>query len=143
MKKEAWIVVANSSQARILKIEKGHRLQQIYFFDNPEGRMHPRDLYADKPGTTFQSVGHARSSLEQKNPPKQQEIEEFAKQICECIEAERNKGGIAKLYIAASPAFLGCIRQALSPSSQELIEAEIDKDITHLTPVEIEEYLAL
>lgn len=143
MKKETWIVVANSSQARIFKIDKGHTLKEVKTFQNPEARMHPRDLYADKPGRSFESNTHARHSLEQAVSPKQQEITDFAKEVCDYLENARGNGVFHRLYLAASPSFLGSLRKSLSHPTLQLIEAEIDKDITHLNALEIEEYLAL
>jgi protein required for attachment to host cells len=143
MKKEVWIVVANSSQARFLRLEKNRKLVELETLQNPEARIHSRDLYSDRPGRTFQSMGQERSALQQKVDPKEQEIIDFAKEVCEHIESARARGYLERLYLAANPAFLGHLRQFLSPTTLRLVESEIDKDITHLKAVEIEEYLAL
>jgi protein required for attachment to host cells len=143
MKKEILILIANSTQARIFKKEGNHAIKEVEALINPANRMHARDLYSDKRGTTFQSVGTGRSALEQRVDPKEQEVIDFSKEVCHFLESERNKGNLQRVYIAASPAFLGHLRQSLSPSLLQLVEAEIDKDITHLKAHEIEEYLAL
>lgn len=141
MKKESWLIVANSSLARIFKIEKRHDLKEINVLEHPESRLHNMDLVSDKPGRDFESSGMARHALEPKTLPKRQEFAIFAKLIAEYLENAHQQGEFETLYVAASPSLLGLLRQAIHPNIAKLIKGEIDKDLTHTKTPEIPEHL--
>jgi len=136
-----WLVTANSSIARIYKIQGGFSLQEIKVLEHPESRLKSGDLVSDKPGRDFESMGTTRHRMEPPMSPKQQEFMIFAKQISEYINSEAQKGGFKKLYLCASPNLLGLIRQHLSGSTMKLIAGEVDKDMTHIRPEEIISHL--
>lgn len=142
MKKDSWLLVANSSIARIYKIEKKHDLKEIKVLEHPESRLHNLDLVSDKPGRDFESSGIGRHALEPKVLPKRHEFAVFAKSLAEYLENARNEGEFEALYIAASPALLGLLRQSLHPNTTKLIKAEVDKDMTHMKPQEIPDHLS-
>jgi protein required for attachment to host cells len=142
MKKDCWLVVANSSLARIFKIEKKHELKEIATLEHPESRLHNLDLVSDKPGRDFESAGIGRHSLEPKVLPKRQEFAIFAKTIANYLESAHQQGEFETLYLAASPSLLGLLRQALSPHIAKLIKGESDKDMTHLPPQQIPAHLS-
>lgn len=141
MKKDSWLIVANSSLARIFKIEKKHALVEMEVLEHPESRLHNRDLTSDKPGRDFESAGMGRHSLEPHSTPKEQEFNNFAKHIAHYLDNALNKGEFERLYISASPALLGLLRRALHPSTQKAISGELDKDMTQMKPDEIAHHL--
>jgi protein required for attachment to host cells len=141
MKKEIWVLVANSSFARIYKVEKNHTLVELEVFEHPESRLHEMDLTSGKPGRVFDRFGGGRHAMEQQTSPKMNEFMIFAKQLSSHLDTARNKGTFGKLYIAASPLFLGLLRQEISSLTAELIAGEVPKDMTHVTKEEIVENL--
>ncbi len=141
MKKDTWLIVANSSLARIFKIENRHSLIELAVLEHPESRLHTRDLVSDKPGRDFERIGPARHSIESQTSPKQQEFNYFAKQLAKYLEEALAKGEFNRLYLAASPGLLGILRQILHPSLTKLLSGEINKDVTHLKPQEIMTHL--
>lgn len=141
MKKDTWLIVANSSLARIYKIEKRHDLKEIKVLEHPESRLHNLDLVSDKPGRDFESAGIGRHSLEPKVLPKRHEFEIFAKSLADYLENARNQGEFETLYVAASPSLLGLLRQSMHPNTAKLIKGEVDKDMTQMKPHEIPSYL--
>jgi protein required for attachment to host cells len=143
MKKDTWIVVANSSFARIFKAENNKLLTELEVLEHPESRQHPRDLVTSKPGRTFDRVGTGRHAMEPETSPKEQEFIIFARQLTANLDAARSDGRFGKLYLIASPVFLGILRQTLSTPTSQLIAGEISKDITHLDKDQIREHLPL
>lgn len=141
MKKETWIMVANSSLARIFKLEKRDHLTELKVFEHPESRLHNLDLVSDKPGRDFESGGTRRHALEQKTSPKKQEFSVFAKLLADYLEDARNQGTFDTLYIAASPSLLGLLREALHPNTVKIIKGEVDKDMTLFKPHELPQHL--
>jgi protein required for attachment to host cells len=141
MKKEIWIVAANSAYAKIYKAENNHKLVEVAALSHPESRLHDRDLVSSRPGITNSSLGARRSSMEPQTTPKEQEIALFAKQICQYLDTANHQTNLNRIYLTASPAFLGILRQHLSASINHLIAGEVDRDLTHLSPEEIRGHL--
>lgn len=137
MTKNTWLVVANASIARIFRVPTIKSLIEVEVLKHPESRLHTRDLVTDKPGRGFESRGTARHNLDQQTSPKEQEYLVFAKDICNYLDIVRNNGEIDRLYIAAGPNLLGLIRQNLHPTTAKLVQGELDKDMTHMSPEEI------
>lgn len=141
MKKNAWLLIANSSSARLFRIQTIHSLEEIRNFEHPESRLRNIDLTSDKPGRDFESSGTVRHALEPATLPKQHEFELFAKRLADYLQEAHHKKEFEDLYIAATPAFLGLIRQELSPAVTKSIKGEVNKDITHFKPSEILDHL--
>lgn len=137
MKKSSWLIVANSSTARVFKFEKHNQLLELKSFEHPESRLHNIDLVSDKPGRDFESFGSARHALEPKTSPKVVEFTLFAKILADYLDTSRNNGEFETLYIAASPSLLGLLRQSLHSETKKLVKGEVDKDLTHLKTEEI------
>lgn len=142
MKKESWVIVANSAHARIFRLEK-LALEEMDALIHPECRMHEKDLIADKPGATYEGMSQGRVSMEQQKSPKKHEASIFAKQIAEHLDLARSRGEIERVFLAASPSFLGLLRQEMNNLTAGLVAAEVDKDITHLKPNEIISYFPI
>lgn len=142
MKKETWVVVADDAIARIFRLEKGRHLVELTTLVHPESRLHERDLVSDRPGRSFESHTMARRSVSPQISQKKHEATIFAKFVSEYLEAAVLEGALGKIYLAASPNFLGLLRQALSKSTSQLIASEINKQITHLNPSEIEAFFS-
>lgn len=140
MKRETWIVVADNAYARVFNLEKNRALKEIETLVHPESRLHERDLVSDRPGRTFESHTVARRSMGQETPPKKQEAIIFARLVARYLETAVSNGVIERIYLAASPSFLGLLRQSLSKNTAELIVSEINKEITHLNTSEIEAF---
>lgn len=141
MKKDSWLIVANSSTARLFKFVKRNELQELKAFEHPESRLHNLDLVSDKPGRDFESAGMGRHAIEPKVMPKKLEFAVFAKHLADYLQEAHLQGEFETLYIAASPSLLGLLRQALHPNIAKLIKGEVDKDMTHLRPAEIVAHL--
>lgn len=140
---ETWIVVANSSQARIFHLETVNQMIEINTLEHPESRMHTRDLVSDRSGNNKESSGEKKYPIEPQNTPKKHEMKEFARELAQYLEHERNQNSFKRIYLAASPQFLGLLRQEMSNSLTNMIECEIDKDITLKKPGEIIEFFPI
>jgi protein required for attachment to host cells len=141
MKKETWLIVANSSIARIFKVHRKEALVEIETLVHPESRLHNRDLVSDRPGRTSDSVGFSRHAIEPTVDPQHQECIEFAREIARYLEKGRTQGIFDKLYIAAGPSQLGLLRQTIHAQTLNLVAGEVNKDMTHMKPEEIINHL--
>lgn len=142
MKKEVWIVVASSALARIFRLE-GQKLVEMETMIHPEARFSEKDLVSDKSGNFGEARHTHRSAYAPPHTAKETQNLNFAKKISDHLEQERNKGAFSKLYLAAGPDFLGYLRGEMSTQTQQLIAAEVDKDMTHLKPQEIKSHFPI
>jgi len=143
MKKDTWVLVANSSFAKFYKAEKNNKLIEVGILEHPESRLHDQDLISTEKGRTFSRMGTMRSSMEFQTSAKVTEYHIFAKEISNFLDAARETGKFGKLYLAASPSFLGILRQTISRLTGDLVVGQIDRDMTHLKPDEIRNHLPL
>lgn len=141
MKKETWVLVANSTFAKILKVVDNKKLEEVEAFAHPESRKHDEDLVSAKPGRTFDSVGPGRHAYESKTSPKLNEFNSFAHQLSHHLEEALKAGKLGKLYVGANPTFLGILRETFSPQLNALIAGEVGKDLTHRSLDEVRDHL--
>ncbi len=128
-----WIIVADSSRARIFKpIRQGQALEQVVEFLHPAARAHKRDLTTDRPGRTFDSEGPGRHAMSEHVSPKQHEAWKLCKELANHIETARAQGKFDHLVLVAGPAFLGALRKTLSDHTSRLIVNAQDKNLAHM-----------
>jgi len=125
-----WIIVADSTKARVLSAEKpGMGISEIDLLQHPEGRLHEQELTTDLPGRAFDSVGDARHAMSSPVDPKEQEVIKFAKQVADYLEVARVSGRLTRLYLIAAPAFLGHLRESLTTPLSRIVKDSIDKNL--------------
>ncbi len=141
MREKTWIVVAESSRARLFA-RNGSKLDEIETLVHPQGRVRNRDLDSDRPGRTFDSAGPGRHAMNRHNDPKRTEAMNFARQIVERLESARTRGSFTRLVLIAAPEFLGLLRQDMSAPLAGLVTRSIDKNLVQADAGEILEHLA-
>ncbi|HEY5702653.1 MAG TPA: host attachment protein [Gammaproteobacteria bacterium] len=133
-------VVAGQSRVRFFIQESaGKPLEEMPGLENPEGRLHKRDLTSDRPGRTFDSKGATRHAKEQKTDVKKQVAINFVRQITSYLEDRKNEYN--ELVLIAPPAFLGLLRENLHENLAKLVTREIDRDIVSSDVKDIQQYL--
>ncbi|MDA0712839.1 MAG: host attachment protein [bacterium] len=141
MNNSVWVVAANGAKARIFTNEDGNKLKEIETFEHPASRLHDQDLVSDKPGQEFGSFSHRRSAIEPSIDPHKNELIHFAQELSKHIEHALNTNVFKKLYLIASPIFLGILRKSLHEQVQKAVVLSIDKDLVGKSAAEIREYL--
>ncbi len=76
-------------------------------------------------------------------PAKKDEMTVFAKRVGQRLDQAFDAGEYKKLYIIASPAFLGLLREDLSARVKAVIAEEIAKDLVSQKPEQIRTHLPL
>ena len=107
---------------------------------NPSARVHETELTSDLPGRTFDSVGQGRHRMEPSVETNQQQIIAFAKKIADRLAGARKKGEFDSLIMAASPSFLGILRQNLDTNTEKTIKQTINKDLVQMNEQAIRDY---
>lgn len=132
-----WIVVANSSRARILENRGvGTGLAALQAFEHPESHAKGIDLVSDRPGHTASDRG-SRTALEPNTDAKRNVQEHFARELAQSLEQGRVENRYQDLVLVASSPFLGILRAQLPEHVKAQVREALDKDYTALAEREL------
>jgi protein required for attachment to host cells len=137
-----WILVADSSRARILAAEqRTSPLVELQALVRPEARLHVTELVSDSPGQAFDSGAQGRHGMAPKHDMQEQEAIRFARELSDHLAAAHNRGAFGKLYLIAPPAFLGLLREHIQAPLHALVAGEINKNLANHRLEEIRAHL--
>ncbi|HID83218.1 MAG TPA: host attachment protein [Chromatiales bacterium] len=137
-----WVVVADASKARIFSAESRNGvLVETADYLHAESRMKGRDLETDDQGRAFDSGGQGRHAMGKEQEVSEREAEIFARELCEEIDKAAKAGQFKKLYIIATPKFLGHLRAQMSTQAKSLIAGEVSKDLVNHEIQDIRKHL--
>ena len=80
--------------------------------------------------------------MEPHSNPKRVARSGLAHEITLVLDAEREKGAYDRLIVVAPPQFLGDLRAAMPKAVKELITAEVNKDLSKLSPHQLSAQLS-
>jgi protein required for attachment to host cells len=124
------VVVADSSRARLLLAESGHSpLVDERDYIHSESRLREQDLVSDGTGSESDSGGFGKHSMGHEKAAHQKEAETFAHELCDEIDKLRRTRDLRRIYLVASPNFLGLLRSGISKQCVELVAGEVNKDL--------------
>jgi protein required for attachment to host cells len=136
-----WVVVCDGAKALVLE-NAGNRktpslkTKEVYEQGDPK----TREIGADKPGRAFNSVGEARSAMEQPDWHDQEE-QRFLAKLAARLDRAVLGGETPSLIVVAPPRAIGVLRRAYSSHVRQAIRAEIEKDYVKLPVDEITRHL--
>jgi protein required for attachment to host cells len=138
---DAFVFVGDGRKALFLRNEGDEKFpnlktEQVFVDNNPP----THEQGTDKPGRTFSSVGHGRSSVE---PTDWHDIEahRFADHVAAALEKLVRERGVKTVVIVAPPRTLAELRRVFHQDVKRRIAAEIAKDLTGEPIYEIEKHL--
>jgi protein required for attachment to host cells len=137
-----WVVVCDGAKALVLEnvgdeVFPNLKTKEVYSQDDPP----THEQGTDEPGRSFQSVGTARSAMEQTDWHDQNE-RRFLEKLAARLDAAVSAGETKSLIIAAPPRALGVLRQVYPNGLRRALRVEIDKDLVKLPVHEIEKHIA-
>jgi protein required for attachment to host cells len=137
----AYVFVGDGRKALMLRndgdtLHPDLKTERVFVDDNPP----THEQGTDRPGRSFSSVGHGRSSVTQTD---WHDLEEhrFAHDAAEVLQRIVRERKIEALVVVAPPRTLADLRKALGDDVKKKIVAEIDKDLTGHPVAEIEKHL--
>jgi protein required for attachment to host cells len=136
-----WIVVCDGRKALILENIGDRMFPNLH---TREVHEHPNPSTAaqgsDSPGRVYQSMGGARSSVEQTDWHDESE-RAFLKTLAERLDVAVTTGETTALTMVASPRALGMIRLDYSAAVRKALHGELGKDLVKMPVHEIEKQL--
>jgi protein required for attachment to host cells len=137
-----WILAADSSKARIFKVLPKNKLEELETLTHPESRLSDKDRGSDRPGRlSVDRGGERQHGLEPPTDPKRQEAINFSRIVATNLDKARSLQKYQELVIVAAPGFLGLLREQLSKQVEQCVVREIPKNISTLSPAEIQEHI--
>lgn len=137
-----WVVVADNGQAKIYRMVKFPKIEEISHIEHPESRLHNRELVEARAGRGVQRGGGVRYSYQSEVEPKQLEADKFAASLSQHLAKSHANGEFHRLYVIAGPSFIGMLRRHMNPQVRKTIVAELDKELTHEDKASTERHLA-
>lgn len=128
-----WILIADGKLARVLETTGADKKLTDVFEDTFRGEKGPgREIMADRPGRTFDRHGQGRHAMEPRSKPGEIAERKFIAQMVDLLDDAARKGLYDKLILVAPPKALGELRAALPKRLQQMVTAELNKDLVHL-----------
>lgn len=115
--KPAWILIANTTRARVLQQESGSAMVVLESFVHPAGRGQSADPLAD---------GRLKESTR------------FAHELAQYLEYEARRGHFGGLTIFACTSFLEELRAGLGKMTVRLLTGVHELDLTNVGVAELE-----
>jgi protein required for attachment to host cells len=141
IKNGAWVVVCDGAKAILLENVGDAGLPDLRMreaVEQPDRRT--REIGSDAPGRSINSVGMARSSVEQTDYHEESE-RTFLSDLARRLDRALTDRETASIVIVAPPRALGVLRQASSQQLRKAIAGEVAKDLVALPIGDIEKHL--
>ena len=133
-----WIVLADAKTMRIAVNEgpgKG-----LYGRKTEGVEPAPVTALSDAPGMTNAPMGPNRGGISDPDLKGQAEAA-FASDIVSYLAGAMRNGEFDRLVLVAAPEMLGLLRERLSTPLQEVLRADLPKDLTHVTLDDLPKHL--
>lgn len=127
-----WILLANSSKARI--VERRGPARGLVALENLVWTAEPPSVPSGRSGTKHSIAGHGKDTPQGADPARVAESR-FAARLAKELEKHRAQSHYDRLVIAAAPHLLGELRKHLTAPVQDVVLAELDKNLAD-TPVD-------
>lgn len=136
-----WVLVGDGSRARFFRTDRAAPLEELEDSLNPAAREPARELQSDRKGQSVRLSGPVQYTQVGENDPRSEEERRFARTLADRLRLARLAGEYERLFIAAPPAFLGELRQALDSGTREIVVGELPKDLSRMKPETIRRHL--
>jgi len=137
-----WVVVCDGAKALVLENTgdaQDLNLKTREVYEQKHKATHEQGT--DAPGRAVNSVGQARSAMEQTDWHDRSE-KAFLEELAKKLDRELSAGLFKSVVVCAPPRALGVLRQAYTPALKQAVRAEVDKDFVKVPVHEIEKRLA-
>lgn len=132
-----WIVVADSTRARLFRLAPAQEIEELEVLVNPDARLREQDLVSDSPGRGLNRARSSRFSMAEAESHREHAEKSFARQLASHLRDARLDGNLTRLHLVAAPAFLGELRLHLDEATRALIRSETAKNVSRLDAKEL------
>lgn len=127
MKLYLWLVIANTTEAKIYQIQNRTGYNLIKHLSHEKSRLRSGELVTDKPGNyRFGPSGHGQFSPT--NDAHEDEKNNFAREIAAFLDQERKNNHYHALILCVDAHFHGILNKQLSQPVHDLIKRHLKKN---------------
>ncbi len=142
MDKKIWVVVADSTRARMFNTDMPDgSLEELPDLVHEAGRSKGRDLLSDSTGRDSNSDRAGSHTIGHEKDSKEQETLTFAREISKKLDTAFHQQQIRRLYLMSSPHMLGLLRKQLSKDTRSVIHHESGINLVKEDPATIRTHL--
>lgn len=139
---KSWVVVCDGAKALFLQNAGDSQSLNLKVMETLTQPDQPsREQGTARPGRVYQSVGGARSSMEETDLHEQAEAQ-FLKEVADKLGRMARSGEIGNVVLVAPPKALGILRAQLGEDAAGVVRAEVAKDYVKIPVSDIEKHLA-
>jgi protein required for attachment to host cells len=139
-----WIVLADSSRARILtRRVTGAGFEVVSAFDAAEAHAESHDLRSDRPGRSQESANSAHHAIEPRVDPHEASTIEFLGTVADYLNENALRDEVRGLLLFAPPQALGHLRKMLDNAVVKKIRLESPKDLTRISSADLSKHLEI
>lgn len=136
-----WIVTANTNQCTLYESQE-NVLKPIKELNRPENKLKESELGSDKPGRYKSSVSNGGGGAFAPHTEFEDvQDDDFAREIAQELNEARNQNSYNELVIVMPAQIEGLFLKHLNKNVNELIKSTIQKNLMHLSPKELYDYL--
>jgi protein required for attachment to host cells len=137
-----WLLIADGRRAKVFEADaQAAEFRSVEDMARETNLPKGREILADKPGRTFDSVGAGRHAKENPTDPRRQLKREFA----DLIVGELRKAVLARrfdrLILVAPPSFMGDLRVVLPKNLKDKVVGEVTSDLTNTPEQDLRSHL--
>lgn len=130
MNNTLWVLTANRSFAKVYQVKNlGRDFEEVYHVEHPDGRKKGSEIYSDRPGRAFDSVGGGRHALGETVDAHEHDQQVFTKQLAHYLQEGLENKAYDGLAIVAPAHFLGDLNLVISSAVKKKILKEIPRDL--------------
>lgn len=116
---------------------KDTKIRLVETFLHPEGRLKEQDIVTDRAGRNFHRSDKVSHSGGKTGDPRAHSDRLFAQEIARHLKKSRESSGYGRLYLVASPHFMGILKEAVDPVTQKSVTGMLDKDLAHFSEADL------
>ncbi|MCB1518662.1 MAG: host attachment protein [Hyphomicrobiaceae bacterium] len=130
---KTWILLADGNRARIVEFDgPANGLREDAGLQFAQVPMKAGEMQTDRPGRSFASAGYGRAAMAPHTDPVEKREADFTANLAATLDEKLRQNAFDRLIIAAAPKALGNLRKALSARVNEVVYAEIAKDLLNV-----------
>lgn len=136
---KTWVVVAESSRAKIFEIESNEEdktLKEIKGFTHSTSRNHKSQLTGSQ-----QKEGRQSKLTSTDDTHGDNDRTVFARSLGQHLNSARNKGEFKKLILMSPPKFLGDLRKNLGHETNKFVVSAVDKNLVRHNVKDIQAHI--
>ncbi len=138
-----WILLADGARARVVcNLGPGKGVSEVADMTYEGDNRRTGEVMADRPGRSFDSTGQHRHAMEPPTDAQRELKRGFADKIIQALQDKHDNDAFDRLIIVAAPATLGDLRKAMPKSLQQIVHAQVPKDLVNLPDTELNQHLS-